>query len=105
MRQSFNKEEEKLIDDFDDEEMNQKQVLEKRINNAKSHEIDEIVGAANDLAALFKELSVLVIEQGTILDRIDFNVEETLVNTKKGKKHLIKAKEYSESSRARNIIM
>lgn len=36
----------------------------------------------NDLAVLFKELSVLVVEQGTILDRIDFNIEEAHKDTK-----------------------
>ena len=34
------------------------------------------------LAAIFKEVSVLVIEQGTIVDRIDYNVEQALFHTK-----------------------
>jgi syntaxin 16 len=34
----------------------------------------------NELAVIFKELSTLVIEQGTILDRIDFNIEQAHVN-------------------------
>lgn len=95
---------EDLLDDFDDElQVHQKE--RNRMQHAKSKEIEEIVSATNDLAALFKELSVLVIEQGTILDRIDFNIEESLQHTKKGKKHLIEAKKASESTRARNIIM
>ena len=108
MKQYFSKGEEKLIDDFDDENdggLQQKQLTEVRLQNARNKEIEEIVSKTNDLAALFKEFSVLVIEQGTVLDRIDYNVEDVLVHTKKGKKHIVKAKEYSESSRARNIII
>ena len=29
-----------------------------------------------ELSEIFKELAVLVIDQGTILDRIDFNMEQ-----------------------------
>lgn len=29
-----------------------------------------------DLSTIFKELAVLVIDQGTILDRIDYNMEQ-----------------------------
>ncbi|CAI2374478.1 unnamed protein product [Moneuplotes crassus] len=95
-----------LLDGFDDdEEMNQQEVMQRQMAAVKDEEIEDMVKAANDLASLFKELSVLVIEQGTVLDRIDYNVETALVHTKKGRKHLVKAKEYSESSRARNIIL
>jgi syntaxin 16 len=52
-------------------------------------EINNLVTSINDLAVLFKELSVLVIEQGTILDRIDYNIEEALDHTIKGEKQLI----------------
>lgn len=93
-----------ILDDFEDE-MQVEQKEKHRIQQARNREIEEIVSATNDLATLFKELSVLVIEQGTVLDRIDYNIEESLQHTKKGKKHLIEAKKASESTRARNVIL
>ena len=36
-----------------------------------------------ELNSLFKELSSLVVEQGTILDRIDHNMENTTMRVKK----------------------
>jgi syntaxin 16 len=47
---------------------------------------------------------VLVVEQGTILDRVDYNVEESLKDTTQGTKHLVKAAEIQNSMRARGCI-
>lgn len=93
-----------LLDDFEDE-LSVQQLEKKKIQNARNQEIMDIVKSTEELAALFKELSVLVIEQGTVLDRIDYNIEDALVHSKKGKKHLVAAKKASESSRSRNIIL
>ena len=93
-----------LEDDYDDDGQLKMKEHEK-IQEARAKEIEEVVAATNELAALFKELSVLVIEQGTVLDRIDYNIEESLQHAKKGKKHLVEAKKASESTRARNIIV
>jgi syntaxin 16 len=57
----------------------------------RHQEIVKIATSINDLATLFRELSVLVIEQGTILDRIDYNIEQTLVKVQKGTSELVQA--------------
>lgn len=49
----------------------------------KDEEITNLVKSINDLAGIFKDLSVLVVEQGTILDRIDHNIEMAKEDTMK----------------------
>jgi syntaxin 16 len=71
----------------------------------KDKEIQELTNSVKDLAVLFKELSTLVIEQGTIIDRIDYNVESALDSTKKGKKHLIGARKAQKNNRSRKILV
>ena len=44
-------------------------------------------------------LSVLIIDQGTVLDRIDYNCEMVAVTVEEGRKQLAKAEDYQKESR------
>ena len=70
----------------------------------RSKEITNIAKSINELAVLFKDLSVLVVEQGTILDRIDYNVLEAKEAMEKADVHLQKTVEIEASGRARGCI-
>ena len=45
----------------------------------RDREVRNILQSINDLAQIMKDLSVLVIDQGTIVDRIDYNMEQVCV--------------------------
>ena len=74
-------------------------------SRTKSKEISELAKTINELAVLFKDLSVLVVEQGTILDRIDYNIQEASDATEKATVHIEKTLEIEKSSRAKGCIV
>ena len=71
----------------------------------REKELNEIVKGVNNLQELFKDLHVIVIEQGTILDRIDYNIDIGYTNVSKGKKTLENANENQKGSCFRNVIL
>ena len=58
----------------------------------------------NQLNNVYKQLNELVIEQGSLIDRIDYNIEETLQHVEKGVVHLKGADEKAESACARKCM-
>lgn len=58
----------------DDSQALDQEDLDQVTTGHRSKEINELTNSINSLAVLFKDFSVLVIEQGTILDRIDYNI-------------------------------
>lgn len=87
-----------------EEEMQALQMYEESAD-MRHQEIIRIATSINELATLFRELNVLVIEQGTILDRIDYNVEQTLTRVQKGTEELQKAEDYSKKARSMKCIL
>ena len=59
--------------------------------NQRDEEINKIATSIEELATIFKELAVLIIDQGTILDRIDYNMEAAVEHTKEANVQLVKA--------------
>jgi syntaxin 16 len=60
----------------------------------KRSAITQIANSVNDLAQMFRDLSALVVEQGTILDRIDYNIEATSHNVDAAVKELVGVREH-----------
>ena len=68
---------------------------------ARDQEVVKIIESVNELAAIMKDLSVLIIDQGTILDRIDYNVEQVATHVAEGVKQL----EAAEKTQKRNWML
>ena len=69
--------------DVDDDDAVQDQELieeiikkDPAIAKIKKQEIESIVHQMNQLSDLFRDVSNLVVEQGTVLDRIDFHIQD-----------------------------
>lgn len=55
----------------------------------REREINDIAKGIIELADIFKELQNMVIDQGTMLDRIDYNIEKMAENVKGADKELM----------------
>ncbi|KAE8675426.1 Syntaxin-43 [Hibiscus syriacus] len=70
--------------------------MEMNLNGNRPKEEDDdlddmVVESVNELAQIMKDLSVLVIDQGTIIDRIDYNIQNVATTVEEGLKQLQKA--------------
>ncbi|XP_066521150.1 syntaxin-16 isoform X4 [Hoplias malabaricus] len=71
----------------------------------REREIRQIVQSISDLNEIFRDLGGMVVEQGTVLDRIDFNVEQACVKTEDGLRQLQKAEQYQKKNRKMLVIL
>lgn len=72
---------------------------------SRDKEIVQIAKSIEELGSIFKELAVLVIDQGTILDRIDYNMEAVVEHTKEGIGQLEKAEKHQKNARPLKCIV
>ncbi|KAK8712468.1 hypothetical protein V6N13_147708 [Hibiscus sabdariffa] len=88
-------------DDLDDLMLNEYQMAKLKQSEAytveREREIQQassvlltVVESVNELAQIMKDLSVLVIDQGTIIDRIDYNIQNVATTVEEGLKQLQK---------------
>ncbi|KAK5708428.1 t-SNARE affecting a late Golgi compartment protein 2 [Elasticomyces elasticus] len=71
----------------------------------REREIERIAQGVIDLSNIFQELNSMVIDQGTVLDRIDYNVERTHEHVKAADKELVVATGYQKKSTKRKVIL
>jgi len=71
----------------------------------RNEDINILANSINELSGIFKDLQNVVQEQGTILDRIDYNIDVSYENSQKGLKFLKKAEEHQSESCFRNVIL
>lgn len=65
-----------------------------------SSEVQAILASITELHEMFKDLNTLVVEQGTVMDRIDYNIRQASDNTSKGIEQLKKAQEHQKKCSA-----
>ena len=87
------------VDDEDETTSLQMQELRDR-TNTRTKEIHDLAQSVQELADMFKQLNVLVLDQGSVIDRIDYNVENALSNVQVANIELKKAEKYSRSTRS-----
>lgn len=71
----------------------------------RDNELSHLLNNVNELATIFKDIQTLVMEQGSILDRIDYNIDVAGDNVIKSKKSITKANEYHKQNCFRNAML
>ena len=64
-------------------------MLSEELARERDEDINKLIDNINELNVLFKQMNQIVIEQGTIVDRIDYNLEQSVDNVVKAKKELV----------------
>lgn len=70
----------------------------------RTRELNEIAKSIASLAEVFKDLQAMVIDQGTLMDSIEYNVEQTVVHVQEAAKELKVATTYQKSTGRRKCI-
>ena len=71
----------------------------------REREISNIVQSITELNSIFRDLAQMIVDQGTVLDRIDYNVEHASFRTEQGLKQLQKAETYQKKNRKMMCII
>jgi syntaxin 16 len=70
----------------------------------REREIEDIAQGIIELSDLFRDLQTMVIDQGTMLDRIDYNIERMATDVKGAEREIIIAEGYQKKTTKRKII-
>ena len=96
------------LKDFDRKHSNNFFFMQDEVNSQikqRNECIDSLLSSINELTSIFKDLQTVVQEQGTILDRIDYNIDIAMDNTKKAYGHINEANKLQKQSCFRNTVL
>lgn len=79
--------------------------LENEVMNEKYEEVEKVHKEILALNEIFKDVAVMVNEQGEMLKQVDKNVENAEKNTGKASKELVDAQEYQSKARRKLCII
>lgn len=74
-------------------------VMAETMTKEREKAINSVAESVTELAEIFREIQVLVIDQGTVLDRIDFNIEQAADRVGAAVTELKKAETYQKKSK------
>eukprot|EP00823_Brevimastigomonas_motovehiculus_P002217 TRINITY_DN1386_c1_g1_i2.p1 TRINITY_DN1386_c1_g1~~TRINITY_DN1386_c1_g1_i2.p1 ORF type:complete len:245 (-),score=23.83 TRINITY_DN1386_c1_g1_i2:418-1098(-) len=67
--------------------------------------IQQIERDVSEISEMFKDLAVLVNDQGAVLDHIENNIQSSKANVEKGHENLVSAEEYQNKARKRTCCL
>ncbi|RLV95685.1 Protein ROD1 [Spathaspora sp. JA1] len=82
----------------------QQQLQNNPILEQREREISKLAMGILEVSTIFKEMETIVVHQGTILDRIDYNLQNTVADLQSADKELIKARHYQKRTTKCKII-
>ncbi|ODQ78720.1 hypothetical protein BABINDRAFT_8963 [Babjeviella inositovora NRRL Y-12698] len=85
--------------------MQQQQGVSQSLIQQREREISSIAQGVLEVSTIFREMQNMVIDQGTILDRIDYNMANVVHELKGADRELDKATTYQKSTQKCKIIL
>ena len=97
--------EEALMSEVMSDEQRQMIRLNEEMATQRDSELQDIVKSLNDVHEIFQDLNTMVIDQGTMLDRIDYNINKAQENVTSGVSELRKAVTSSKNSKFKYCVI
>lgn len=89
---------------FNADQMAQLRVAENRVDQ-RGKDLQRVYRSIIELNEMVKDLSLLIIDQGTILDRIDYNIENAATSVERGVVELQQASNSQRAARSKLCII
>ena len=96
------------IEDYSRQALQQSQLTAHLTNEQyilqREQEISKLAMGVLEVSSIFREMESMIIDQGTILDRIDYNLTSTVEDLKEADKELIQGSKYQKRTQKCKII-